>query len=211
MKSALAILVLFVFAGTVYTQTGTVGRSGKVPPTVPPDGTRLEPYKVDLPDIPKEPTIEQLAEQIVNIRNQKAALEKKEQNLIAQLRVKVGKQTEMLNKLGLGDHYPYLVPGEPGGGRAFPIIPTPGTGPDSGPALAPGAAEPPGSVPAPGSIPAIGSPSLPCGAPGTNPPRGSGSAAPAAPEPDLLFQQCLEVVRHHLARQPACPVACRLR
>src|SRR5690348_11847084 len=113
MKAALATLVLFVFAGTVYTQTGSPPRSGTVPKPPPSDGPRLEPFQVELPSAPKEPTIEQLAEQIVNIRNQKAALEKKEQNLISQLRAKVGKQTELLNKLGLCDPYPHLVPGEP--------------------------------------------------------------------------------------------------
>ena len=169
MKAALATLVLFVFAGTVYTQTGSPPPSGTVPKSPPSDGPRLEPFQVELPSAPKEPSIEQLIEQIVKVRQQKAALEKKEKDLTAMLRQKVGMQTELLNRLGLGDPYPHLVPAEPGRGRPFPNIPTPGTGPDIGPASAPGATAPPGSVPAPASAPAVGSPSPPRGAPGTAP------------------------------------------
>jgi|SRR5688572_25917435 hypothetical protein len=100
MKSSIAVLVLMVFTvGTVFTQP--------LPsfPQVPP-GPSLEP--LSLPKVPQaapqpvELTIEQLLDEIEKVRAQKSELEKKEQALMVEARKKLGKQTERLNRLGLG-------------------------------------------------------------------------------------------------------------
>jgi len=51
--------------------------------------------------VPPEPSVEQLLDELERLQAQKAALEKKEQDLKAVLRQKLQKQTERLNKLGV--------------------------------------------------------------------------------------------------------------
>ena len=113
MKTTLAVLGLLVVAvGTVYTQA---------PPPSPNDLPTL-------PTIPKqnlatEPTIDQLLDRIEKIREQKAELEKQEQAAVAEMRKRMVKQTERLNKLGLGASVPP------------PVVNV--TAPDAGPAIPP--------------------------------------------------------------------------
>ena len=90
MKSALAILVLVVVGtGTVYTQY------------VPPRDTRGSPDEERKSASPKDATIDQLLDQIVKLRQQQAELKKREQDLMAEVQKKLGKQTERLNQLGI--------------------------------------------------------------------------------------------------------------
>jgi hypothetical protein len=98
MKTLLAVIVLVVVAaGTVYTQA-------------PPPSPDLPKFPSDIATgqaVPKpEPTLDQLLDQIEKIRAQKAELEKQEQALAAEVRKKMVKQTERLNKLGLGTPVP---------------------------------------------------------------------------------------------------------
>jgi len=98
MKTFVAVIVLVVVAvGTVYTQA-------------PPPSPDLPKFPADMAPgeaVPKpEPTLDQLLDQIEKIRAQKAELEKQEQALAAEVRKKMVKQTERLNKLGLGTPTP---------------------------------------------------------------------------------------------------------
>ena len=123
MKSALVVLVMVVVAaGTAYTQTVTV------PPPPLPSAPRLEAIQGDPKPVQKEQSIDQLLEQIVKLRQQQAVLKKQEQDLTDLLHKKLGKQTELLNSLGLGTSA--LQPGAstaPNIGGILPAIPTPGS------------------------------------------------------------------------------------
>jgi hypothetical protein len=164
MKATLATLVLLVFtAGTVYTQTRPVS-PGDLP---------------GLPDVerksaaPKDTTIDQLLDQIVKLRQQKAEIEKKEQELMAEVQKKLGKQTERLNQLGIPAGTPNnSIPGGgiPPGGAPSPLSAPGGGPPPRGgglplPATAPGGTGlPTPDLVKPGSLP--GTPSVrPAGAP----------------------------------------------
>jgi hypothetical protein len=129
MKPAIAVLVLLVVGvGMVYTQT---------PPPSPPDLPKVP--SLGLPAIPeekpaaepKEPTIDELLNKIEKIREQKAELDKQEQAAVAEVKKRMVKQTERLNKLGLGAP----VPAPP------PVVNF--TAPEAGPAIIPGAAPAP--------------------------------------------------------------------
>ena len=156
MKAALATLVLIVFAGTVHTQTGSAPRRDL--PGLPDEERKSA--------APKDATIDQLLDQIVKLRQQKAEIEKKEQELMAEVQKKLGKQTERLNQLGIPAGAPGFNP-IPGGSRLSPPGggPTPRGGGLPLPPNAPGGTGLPAPDPTkPGSLP--GTPSVrPAGAP----------------------------------------------
>ena len=99
MKTSIAVLVLLVVAGVVYTQP---------PPPIPaPEGPTLPrvpaaPSVQDGPSQPKERSVNQLLDEIQAVRKQKDELAKKEQALMAEVRKLVDQQNERLNKMGLG-------------------------------------------------------------------------------------------------------------
>jgi hypothetical protein len=93
MKTTLAILVLVVVAGTVYTQPP--------PPNLGPESPALPAPSLQ-PSQPKERSVSELLDEIQQIRTRKAELEKKEQTLIAEVRKLVAQQADRLNKMGLG-------------------------------------------------------------------------------------------------------------
>jgi hypothetical protein len=108
-KTSIAVLVLLVLAaGTVYTQS----------PSVSPDNMPRLPIVNEqnlLPAVPQPPaqrstpktqTIEQLREEIEQVRAQKMELEKREKPLALEVRKLLDKQTERLNRLGLGAPIP---------------------------------------------------------------------------------------------------------
>jgi hypothetical protein len=103
MKTTVAVLVVVVVAaGTVYTQS---------PPDVipPPDVPTTLPGAATKPPPTKEPTLDELLDQIERIREQKAELDRQEKLLAAEARKKIVKQTERLNKLGLGTPVPPMI------------------------------------------------------------------------------------------------------
>jgi len=99
MKTTLAVLVLLVAGGTVYTQNLRPTAAPELPalPGVPA-APALQPSAAQ----PKERTITQLLDEIHAVRAQKAELEKKEQALMAEARKMMDKLNERLNKMGLG-------------------------------------------------------------------------------------------------------------
>lgn len=120
MKTTVAVLVLVVVAaGTVYTQSPPAGSQIPLPdvPTFPSPASQ--------PAARKEPTLDQLLDQIEKIREQKAELDRQEQALAAEARKKIVKQTERLNRLGLGTPLPPPVSNRSGGPDLAPAEPVP--------------------------------------------------------------------------------------
>ena len=121
MKTTVAVLVLVVVAaGTVYTQS---------PPTTPqiPQTAVVPtfPTPAAQPGPRKEPTLDQLLDQIERIREQKVELDRQEQVLAAEARKKIVKQTERLNRLGLGTPLPPPISNRSGGPDLAPAEPVP--------------------------------------------------------------------------------------
>jgi len=127
MKTTLAVLVLVVVAvSTVYTQP---------PPAIPTPESPAVPAAPTLhASQPKERSVNELLDEIQQIRVRKAELEKKEQLLVAEVRKLVAQQADRLNKMGLGVQAlppSELVapatdlPGLPTGATPAPILPAP--------------------------------------------------------------------------------------
>jgi len=104
MKTTLAVIVLLVVAtGTVYTQAPPPP-NGELPrvPALNEGNLSTLPSQLSQSAQPKERNIDQLLDEIQAVRAQRAELEKKEQSLVVEVRKLVDKQTDRLNKLGLG-------------------------------------------------------------------------------------------------------------
>jgi Spy/CpxP family protein refolding chaperone len=99
MKLTLAVLVLLVAVGTVYTQNLLPAPAPDLP-ALP--GLPAAPSLQPAPAQPKERTINQMLDEIQTIRAQKAELAKMEQALMTEVRKMVEQQNERLNKMGLG-------------------------------------------------------------------------------------------------------------
>jgi hypothetical protein len=134
MKTTLAVLVLLVVAaGTVYTQA-PAGIPAPENPALPNVPVTAQPPAPTSPL--KERSLNQLLDDIQQIRVQKAELEKKEQALIAEVRKLLAQQSDRLNKLGLGapvqpqsipETMPpaFSLPTTPGSAAPSPLFPEP--------------------------------------------------------------------------------------
>jgi hypothetical protein len=105
-KTSIAVAVLFALfamtAGTVYPQP-----SPSAPATSPsvlrtPQADRVEPeFFPPSPSRPLERTVDQMLDELVKLQAMKAELEKKEQELVKEVRKMVNKQHERMKQLNL--------------------------------------------------------------------------------------------------------------
>ncbi len=121
---ALLVPVLLVAAGGLaYTQP--VPRSAPVPDgpqLIPPPGVPpTTPRVVGATDVPAERSLDQLLDRLEALRAQKAELERQEQEVVKEIRRKVEKQSDRLQRLGVSDP---ILPAAPSVSFAPTVIPT---------------------------------------------------------------------------------------
>ena len=108
-RTVLVSAALLAFCGAVTSQPppppapGPIGDPLSTPPAAPrPDLYRPAPVVPTAPTLPlAEKTVEELLTELERVQSEKAALEKKEQELKATVRKKLEQQAERLNKLGV--------------------------------------------------------------------------------------------------------------
>ncbi|MBN9521459.1 hypothetical protein J0H58_23555 [bacterium] len=123
-RALLVPALLVAASGLAYTQPAP--RPAQVPEParlIPPPGvpfTPPRPAPADAP--PAEKSLDQLLDRLEALRAQKAELERQEQEVVKEIRRKVERQSDRLQRLGVND--PLLSPPSPSVSFAPAVIPT---------------------------------------------------------------------------------------
>jgi hypothetical protein len=87
-----------------------------IPPTAVPVAPQAipQPPRVAVPDVPlSEKSLDQLLDRLEALRGQKAELEKLEQEVLKEVRRKLEKQSDRINRLGIMPSDPLVAPAVP--------------------------------------------------------------------------------------------------
>jgi hypothetical protein len=136
-RTLLVPALLVAAGGIAYTQPAprAAPAHAPIPEAIPSPGVPFTPPRsanVDVP--PAEKSLDQLLDRLESLRAQKAELERQEQEVVKEIRRKVEKQSDRLQRLGVNDSIapvpppsvsfaPNVIPALPAVPNAPPVIP----------------------------------------------------------------------------------------